>query len=235
MKKPLLSIIFCLFLTCSSPIPALADFTQVSIALSDRKLALSLIQQTATSYFQIQSGDLQPYLKEEPFQVIPLFYLSTVTKTTPAAVWKQKGKGWGKLGKELGLPANFHGKYISAKNKHKKGPPPAKENDLLEELFIIRFLHECYGADPELLFYWRARGLTYDDLFIGVNLGLRLKKSPAEFFALRISGKDWQFIAAKFKVSYLSLGQPAKEKDKPKPKPKPSPPANKGKGGKGKK
>lgn len=233
MKKTLLSLVFCLIVTCSNPIPTWADSTNIHISISDQKLALSLIQQTASSYFQIQIGDLHPYIKESPVQVVPLFYLSTATKTPPAKVWKQKGKGWGKLAKELGLPANFHGKYMSAKNKHKKGSHPKNDNEIFEELLIIRFLHEYYGADPELLFYWRARGLTYDDLFIGVNLGLRLKRSPAEFFSLRISGKDWQFIAAKVKVPYLSLGQTVKEKDKallPPPLKK-----NKGKGGKGKK
>ena len=33
------------------------------------------------------------------------------------------------------------------------------DDAIFEELLTIRFLHEYYGADPDLLFYWRSRGL----------------------------------------------------------------------------
>ena len=235
MNKTLLSLALCLLLSLSALTPVLADSTAVHISLSDRGLAFSLMQQTASSYFQIKIGD-HPYLKQAPVKAFPLFYLSTATKKPPEVIWKQKGKGWGKLAKELGLPANFHGKYMSAKNKHKKGSPAKNDDELFEELLIIRFLHEYYGADPDILFYWRSRGLSYDDLFIGVNLGLRLKKSPTEFFSLRVAGKDWRFIATQVKVPYSTLSQPVKKQGKFFPLTQDEPPAknNKGKKGKGK-
>ena len=224
MKKTLFAFALSLLLTCFALSPALADTTAVHISLSDRGLAFSLMQQTASSYFQLKIGDFHPSVKKSPVQAFPLFYLSIATQTPPETIWKQKGKGWGKLAKELGLPANFHGKYMSAKNKHKKGSPAKNDDAIFEELLTIRFLHEYYGADPDLLFYWRSRGLTYEDLFIGINLGYRLQKSPVDFFSLRVAGKDWRLIAAEVKVPYSTLSKPATAPKKTLSLPKEKPP-----------
>ncbi|HBK69715.1 MAG TPA: hypothetical protein DDZ91_13825, partial [Firmicutes bacterium] len=215
MKKPPLILLLSLSLILLWLTPSSAETTSVQISLSDRGVAFSLMQRTASSYFQLRVSELNPYVKESPVQIFPLFYLSIATKTAPELVWeKRKGKGWGKIAKEMGLPPNFHGKYMSAKNKHKKSSSAITDDQIFEEMMIIRFLHEYFGADPEVLFYWRAQGLTYDDLFLGINLSLRLKISPGEFFSLRLSGKDWRFIANKVRVPYSSLSQPLKPVNK---------------------
>ena len=51
MKKTLFAFALSLLLTCFALSPALADATAVHISLSDRGLAFSLMQQTASSYF----------------------------------------------------------------------------------------------------------------------------------------------------------------------------------------
>jgi hypothetical protein len=209
MKNKILSLTLSMILTVSLLIPTSADTTSIHISLSDRRLAFSLIQQTASSYFQLNINEFKPYVKESPVQVFPLFYVAIETKTAPEIIWeKRKGKGWGKIAKEMGLPPNFHGKYMSAKNKSKKSPATSTDDEIFEEMMTIRFLHEYFDTDPELLFYWRIQGLPYEDLFLAINLSLRLKISPQEIFSLRLSGKDWHFIAAKYRIPYSSLGQP---------------------------
>ena len=209
MKKNLLIPTLTLLLMFFLLIPASAESTSVHISLSDRGLAFSLIQQTASSYFQLNVSEFKPYVRETPVQIFPLFYLAIETKSTPEVIWqKRKGKGWGNIAKEMGLPPNFHGKYMSAKNKHKKASAAITDDEVFEEMMTIRFLHEYFGTDPELLFYWRTRGLPYEDLFLAINLSLRLKISPQEICFLRLSGKDWYFIAAKYRIPYSSLSQP---------------------------
>ena len=133
MKNKILCLTLSMILTVSLLIPTSADTTSIHISLSDRRLAFSLIQQTASSYFQLNINEFKPYIKESPIQVFPLFYVAIETKTAPEIIWeKRKGKGWGKIAKEMGLPPNFHGKYMSAKNKNKKSPATSTDDEIFD-------------------------------------------------------------------------------------------------------
>ncbi|NLW56075.1 MAG: hypothetical protein GX050_05580 [Firmicutes bacterium] len=210
MKKNLLIFPFCLLMLFSIVRPGTAASTTVSISVSDRQIGFSLMQQTAAGFFQLQVGEFKDYQQSSaPAGLFSVLYLAMETGDSPQAIHKkQKGKGWGKIAKELGLPANFHGKYMSSKHKHKFSPVNALDDATYELMMAIRFLHEYYGVDPELLYDWYSRGLSDYDLFIAVNLSARLQISPVDLFVLRISGKNWRFIARKYKVDYDSLGQP---------------------------
>lgn len=82
------------------------------------------------------------------------------------------------------------------------------------DVSTIRFICEYYGADPSMITYWNNQGLSWNDILIGVNLASRLNRKPGEFFQLRASGRDWQFIATKYHVSYKSLSQPVQPRKK---------------------
>jgi hypothetical protein len=84
-----------------------------------------------------------------------------------------------------------------------------------EEISVIRFLCEYYNTDSSILFSWRNRGLSDEDLFIGLNLATRLGRSPDEIFKIRTSGRDWRSISQKYRVPYDTLSQPVKPRNKP--------------------
>lgn len=212
MKKLLLVFLMVFSLFCPLPPAARADTTAVRLSVSERGLGFSLMQQTASTFFSISLGEFQTYqTPSAPHQIFSLLYLAAETNNPPAVIWqKRKGHGWGNIAKAYGLPPNYHGKYISSKHKKKYVVITELDDKTFEEMMTLRFLHEYYGTEIDLLFYWHAKGLSYHDLFLAVNLGARLQVSPVEIFELRISGKDWRFIAGKYKVTYGSLSQPVK-------------------------
>ena len=188
----------------------LADATALSISVSDRGTAFSLMQRTASGFFAINVSDLRPYQPaSHPVEVFPLLYMAAETDSSPELVRQRRhGHGWGRTAKEMGMPANSHGKYMSDKHRRKYATPVMMDDPAYEEMMVVRFLDDYYGADPDLLFYWHSRGLSYDDLFIGYNLGARLHRSPREFFTLRLSGRNWEFIARRNNISYALLSRP---------------------------
>lgn len=130
-------------------------------------------------------------------------------------VWKQKKQyGWGRTAKELGLPPNTHGKYMSNRHKQKYSSVLVMNDSDFQDVSVARFLCEYYDTSPEVIFCWRNRGLSDDDLFIGINLAARLHREPREFFEYRISGRDWRYIAGKYQVSYQLLSQPVPPRQK---------------------
>lgn len=191
---------------------AWADYTSVSLSVSDQGTAFSLMQQTASSFFAVNAGDFRPYHQDVgPVRVFPMLYLSRETHNPPAEIWRRhKNHGWGRTAKEMGLSPNYHGKYISSKHKRRYRVVSVVDDEAFEEMMTIRFLNDYYGTDPEFLFYWRSRGLNYEDLFIAVNLGARIHHHPREFFTLRMRGHNWKYIAYKYHVPYSDLGRPVK-------------------------
>jgi hypothetical protein len=189
-----------------------AEMTAVNLSVSDRGTAFSLMQQTASSYFSISVGDFQPYQSvSAPTQIYPLLYLSEETKSPPDVIWrKHKGHGWGRTAKEMGLPANYHGKYMSGKQRNRYQAVSVVDDGAFDEMMTIRFIHDYYGTDPDFLFYWHSHGLSYEDLFIGVNLATRIHCAPREFFLLRTNGRSWQFIANRYRVPYTILNRPVR-------------------------
>lgn len=186
-----------------------AATTSFNLTVSDRGAAFSLIQQTATNFFAVSTGDIRPYQSQtNPTRIFTTLYLSSETGSKPQIIWEQhKSRGWGRIAKERGLPANYHGKFISAKKQRYTTVEVVPDSDF-EESMTIRFLSDYYGADPEVIHYWVIRGLSYDDLFLGFNLAARTHRQPREFFMIRISGHDWKFIAQRYRVSYALLSQP---------------------------
>lgn len=210
LKKNIFILCFSLLILFSVAPTDIAASTSVSISVTERQIGFSLMQQTAAGFFQFQVGEIKDYQPSTaPAGLFSVLYLAVETGNPPPVIYqKHKGKGWGKTAKEYGLPANFHGKYMSAKHKHKSSPVDVIDDATFELMMTVRFLHEYYGVDPELLYDWHSRGLSDYDLFIAVNLSSRLRISPVDLFSLRISGKDWRFVARKYKVDYSSLGRP---------------------------
>jgi hypothetical protein len=189
---------------------ASTDSTQINLTVTDRGAAFSLIQQTVSSFFALSISDLQPYRQSSaPDEMIPLLYMASESNCTPHQIWlKHQGSGWGKLANELDLPPNFHGKYMSAKHRQKYRTVTVINDYDYEEMMTVKFLNDYYGVTPEAIYFWRRKGLSYGDLFLGLNLSARLHKGPQEFFQLRISGCDWQFVARKYHLPYSILTRP---------------------------
>lgn len=208
MKRKILILFVALFLNLGYIRPAAAA-TSFSLTVSDRGTAFSLIQQTASNFFAISGDDIRPYQSQAaPTRIFSMLYLASETGSSPRAIWEQhKGRGWGRIAKERGLPPNFHGKFIFSKKLRYTTVEMVPDSDF-EEMMTVRFLTDYYGADPEVIHYWIVRGLSYDDLFIGFNLAARLHREPREFFSIRISGHDWSFIARRYRVPYIMLGRP---------------------------
>lgn len=210
MKKALVSLALTVLLVLSLFSVVKADSTMINLNVSDRGVGFSLMQQTSSSFFAIGVSDFECYQPEDdPAQVFVVMYLAGESRCPPGTVWqKRKGHGWGRTAKEMGLPPNYHGRYMPAKHRHKYTEVIMVDDYDFEEMMVIRFLTEYYGSDPEFLFYWHSCGLGYHDMFIAVNLGARLHRSPREFFEMRRSGRDWRYIAARYGVPYASLSKP---------------------------
>lgn len=208
MKRRILILFVALLMNLGYIWPAAAA-TSFSLTVSDRGTAFSLIQQTASTYFEVSGSDIRPYQSQAaPTRIFSTLYLASETGSSPQVIWERhKGRGWGRIAKERGLPPNFHGKFISSGKRRYATVEVVPDSDF-EEMMTIRFLTDYYGADPEVIHYWVVRGLSYDDLFLGFNLAARIHRQPREFFSIRISGHDWKFIAQRYRVPYVILSQP---------------------------
>ena len=213
MKRILwLLLLALLFLPVSLPTSAaLGDL--ITISAADRELGDILIRRTVANFFGVSEDDVAAFMpKNEPEEIFPTFFLAAESGQTPEQIQKQKGRGWGVLAKSLGLPANFHGKYISNKHKKKATPVTAVDDAAFEELMALRFNAQYYGKDPDSLTDWRSQGLCYEDLLIGSNLAAKTGKRQGEFFRQRVEGKNWATIARENNISYPTLGQPVAPK-----------------------
>jgi hypothetical protein len=210
MKKTTLIALLTVFLIFNFTNLAAGDTTAINLTVSDRGIGFSLMQQTASSFFAINYSEFRPYQPAtNPVEIFPVLYLAGETGYSPEHIrQKHQGRGWGRTTKEMGLPANYHGKYMSAKHRHKYTEISVMDDYAFEEMMAVRFLCDYYGTDSELLFYWHSRGLSYQDLFLAVNLGARLRRPAREFFELRLSGRDWRYVAHKYQISYDSLSRP---------------------------
>jgi hypothetical protein len=189
---------------------ASADLARINLTVTDRGAAFSLIQETVSSFFTVNISDLQPYRQSSaPDEMIPLLYMASESHCAPHQIWlKHQGAGWDKMAKELGLPPNFHGNYMSAGHRRKYRTVTAVNDYDYEEMMTVKFLNDYYGVSPEIIYFWHHKGLSYEDLFLGLNLSARLHKGPQEVFQLRISGCDWQFVARKYHLPYSILTRP---------------------------
>jgi hypothetical protein len=208
----LLFLITALTVPISLPVAA---STEISISTSDRNTAYELIRQATANFFGVRTSDIDPYIsRNNPETVFPVFFLAAESGKSPSYIWREKGQGWGKLAKSLGLPADFHGRYISNQHKKKHTPLNQIDNATFEELMSLRFLVQYYGKDRDYLYKWRGRGLGCEDLVIGSNLAARLDKPQGGFFEDRLAKHDWAYIAKKNKIAYSSLSQPVAPKEK---------------------
>jgi len=210
MKRTLPVLLLLMAFTFGFLNQASAQATAVSLSVTDHGTAFSLMQQTASGFFAIRLSDIKPYQPAAtPMAVFPLLYLAAETNQPPAVIWRGKSSyGWGRTAKEMGLPANYHGKYMSRKHRQKYHSSYQMNNPDFEEASTVHFLCDYYDTNPEFIFYWRSKGLSFEDLFVGINLGAHLGQPPRDFFQLRLAGRDWRFITAKYRVPYEILSKP---------------------------
>lgn len=187
-----------------------ADSTQVSLSASDRGTAFSLMQQTASGFFSISMAELKPYESYgSPARVLPLLYMAGETNTSPQKIWKKhRHRGWGRMAREYGRSPKHYHRYMSGKHRAKYRTVMVLDDNDYEEMMTVRFLDEYYGASPEFIFFWRDRGLSYEDLFLGLNFGARYGYEPSVVFRLRTAGYDWRYITRKYGVPYSVLIKP---------------------------
>lgn len=195
-----------LILECWSVVAA--DSARVSLTVSDRGAAFSLMQQTASSYFNISFNDLKSYPQTTtPNVIFPALYMAQRSNNTPDQIWvKHRGHGWGRLANQYGF--NDHERYMSNRHRSKYRTVNVIDDDDYQEMMTVRFLNDYYGASPELIYYWHNQGLPYEDLFLGFNIGSRLHRDPRMFFQMRLSGNDWHSVARRCNVPYSVLIQP---------------------------
>lgn len=187
-----------------------AGFIQINLSASDQGTAFSLMQQTASGFFSMRIQDIQPYQEAgRPTRVFSVFYLASECHASPHQVWQRHQRlGWGRMSGEYGYSPDKYGKYMSGKHHARYRPGMVINDDDYEEIMTVRFLHEYYGMSPEVIYFWHDRGLGYEDLFLGFNLGVRLRLEPREFFKLRMASRDWRFIARRYRVPYEVLMEP---------------------------
>jgi hypothetical protein len=210
MKKTAFFALFTVLFVLIFTNLAASSSTLINLTISDRGTGFSLMQQTASNFFAISYSEFEPYQpRANPVEVFSVLYLAGETGCSPEYIRrKHQGHAWGRTAKEMGLPLNYHGKYMSAKHRKKYTVVSVVDDYAFEEMMAVRFLCDYYGTDSELLFYWHSRGLSYQDLFLAVNLGVRLHHPAREFFELRLSGRDWRYVAQKYRVSYATLSRP---------------------------
>jgi hypothetical protein len=188
-----------------------ADSTAFNLTITDRGTAVSLMQRTASSFFAVHVNNVRDYQSAaDPERIFPVFYLASETHSAPQTVWDRKqGHGWGRTCQDMGISPNSHGKYMSARHHRRYQSVSDMDDQDYEEIMTVRFFNDYYGRDPEFVYFWRSKGLSYEDLFVGINLGASLHREPRDFFQLRLAGHNWGFIARQYHVPYNMLSEPA--------------------------
>lgn len=168
--------------------------------------------------------------------MLAAFYISSLSRTPVAVILKEKssGKGWAAIAKAHGLPASYHGKWVTERvrkehGKGSKGHDKHKDDDddedhgyyyvrkfvpytdaEFEQMIFIRFARDYYGVAEKDVQLWFASGLGYQDVVLMLNLSRRARVEPATIIKLRRQGLTWTAISSRYGVTWAEVARPVK-------------------------
>ena len=165
------------------------NFNSPSPAAAKSDLYLNLVFASAGQYFGFTAFQSCAGYYQRPSELVAALYLYSETGRPPRAILQGKrGKGWGRLAKEMGVHPGYWAKG-KGPDKHKKQKYVAYWDDgEFETRLYLRYLGDYYGADRGQLTFWLHRGLSQGDLIIGLNLAARTRKPVAAIWDLRMRG-----------------------------------------------
>lgn len=175
--------------------------------LDTSHIYLNLVYGSAREYFGAAPYQSCAGYYSRPTELVAALYLSSVTGQPPRTILKnKKGRGWGRLAKDMGLPSNY---WAKGHGRGKKARVEYVDDARFESELYLRYLSSYYGADRRQMEFWLQRGLDETDLLIGLNLAARTGRPAATIMSLRTNGLSWAVIAVRFGQNPAVLTRPA--------------------------
>ncbi|MGE5575591.1 MAG: hypothetical protein ACM3TT_00150 [Syntrophothermus sp.] len=204
----LMMLAVCLAVVAGQVTPATAGVS-VTITSTNPQPEELLFMGAMAAFFGVEQAQIQS-AGRPALEMMPAFYFAGESRMQPLEVIRvhSKGERWGRMAKVYGLAPNWHGKYIS--KKHKKLDYYELDDEEIERLTYVRFIHEYYLIPEDTIIIWLGRGLSINEIFIAVNLATRVSVAPATIIDLRLRRVPWEVIGVRYGVPYSQLWVPVK-------------------------
>ncbi len=195
----------CLALVAAPALPAQAGVS-ITITSNNPQPGDLLLMGAMAAFFGVEQGQLQS-VGRAPLEMMPALYFAGERSLEPVEVIRAHsgGESWGRMAKVYGLPSNWHGKYMA--KKHKKYLYEL-DDDEVEQVTYIRFIHDYYLIPEDSIVIWLNRGLSINEIFVAVNLASRVSVSPGTIIDLRLRRVPWEMIGVRYGVPYAQLWVP---------------------------